>query len=68
MLKAVIVIDDYKIDTFKRILTANGFTFDVVNELMLDTLTLTVHFDKNDIQKLHDTVSLANRESARLYN
>lgn len=63
-MKAAIVIDSYKLATFKEKLDAAGFKFEIAGKFGLEVLTLTVETD--DPGKLARTVAEANHAASKL--
>ena len=63
MKKAGIIIDSYKLDTFKKYLAAGGFTYGQVTGPVADTLVLTVQVGPEDMGRFRRLVSDANAEA-----
>lgn len=62
MPKAAIVIDEYKLGVFKRILEKEGFALGVSGAINPKHLTLAVYFNEKDAQKLSNALALANNQ------
>lgn len=67
MIKAGIVLDTYKLPIFERRLTGASFNYTKEGKFTKDGLTyvVTVHLEQNDLPRLAQVISAANKEAKK---
>jgi 5,10-methylenetetrahydrofolate reductase len=65
MKTAAIVLDTYKLDTFKKTLKAHGYDFTVHPGITPDTTTLKIQFYDRELEQVTALVEKMNNEATK---